>query len=578
MKKLIGLLFVVLVISFWGCNDDFLERYPQDALNEKTFWKTENDLKIYNNSLYQEAGNNSKYDFIDGFWNSPWSSGYNGMFWKDCQSDNCAPKNSALDRYAKVAAGIQTVPSKNYAGGWYWTLLRKCNVFLENYEKANVPDVVKNRYAGETRLIRGWFYFDKVKKFGDVPWSGDVVELNSSILLGGRTPRNQVMDSVLKDLNFAVDNMSEEWYSSEPDRFNRWTALAIKSRICLYEGTYRKYRSIEGADRYLNEAVTAASEIINNGPFELSSDYSSVFTELDLTGNKEVILARKYVTGILGSRFKGYYNRKNGATKDFVEDFLCTDGKPVALSSVYQGDESIEKEYENRDPRLTCITVAPGTNGPFEGTKWGKFPVPRLEGQSGGFISTTGYSFGKFFDYEDWKKGYGKEENDAPLIRLAEIMLNYAEAKATLGTLTQADLDMSINVLRDRVGMVHMDVNPPMDPKYAGEGISSVLVEIRRERRVELGMEGFRYDDLMRWKKGHYMAKRVLGMRLEDDQLALFPNTSVKRVEIGGKKYIDVYQGSQLGTRNFDEKKHYLMPIPLSEISMNPALKQNPEW
>ncbi|TKG97116.1 RagB/SusD family nutrient uptake outer membrane protein [Puteibacter caeruleilacunae] len=584
MKHLYKYLIALVAIT-WGCNDSFLERFPLDSINEKTYWNSENDLKIYNNKLYHRAADQYKYLFMTGFTRSAWSSGYVGMFWDDCQSDNCAPSDSKLDSYARIAAGLHTVPSTSPAGGWIWDLLRHCNNFLDNYSKAKVSDAVKGYYAGEVRLFRAWFYFDKVKRYGDVPWAGQTVNIESDILYAKRTNRNDVMDSVLVDLNYATQNMSEAWYKNEPDRLNRWSALAIKSRICLYEGTYRKYRNIDGAEKYLQEAASAAEELINNGPYSLintghpESDYASVFTQVDLTRHSEVIFSRKYKTGVLGHRFKGYYGRKNGATLSLAEDFLCTDGKPIQLSSEYQGDATIEDFYKNRDPRMTQITIEPGTKGPFVGCSWGNKPAPRLPGQTGGgLITTTGFPFSKFFEIKDYKKGYGKEENDAPIIRLAEVMLNFAEAKAELGTISQADLDKSINKLRDRVAMPHLGLNPPMDPKYASEGISSLIVEIRRERRIELAVEGYRYDDLMRWKKGHYLNNRVLGMRLEDDQLTRYEKTYVKRIEIGGKKYIDVYQGAELGERVFDENKHYLFPIPLSAISQNPNLGQNPGW
>ncbi len=584
MKLKIYVAFIATIMLL-SCNDDFLEKYPKDSVNEKSFWNTANDLKTYNNHLYHQAGNVYRYMFYMGFTNSAWYSGYYGMFWEDCKSDNMAPKDGRLDQYAKIAAGIHTVPDKKQFGGWYWEFLRICNVFLENYEKVEEPESVKNMYAGEVRLWRAWFYWDKVKRFGNVPWIPTALDIDSPELLGERNDRSLVMDHVLEDLNFAVEHMSEDWYTSDPDRLNRWTALALKARVCLHEGTFRKYHGLAEAEKFLSHAASAAEELINNGPYEIfntgnpETDYASLFTQLDLSGHKEVVLARKYITGTLGHRFKGYYGRKNGATKSLIEDYLCTDGLPAQLSNVYQGDATIEDEFVNRDPRMAQTVVVPGTAGPFEGIGWGKLPAPRLIGQTGGgFITTTGYPPAKFFEVSDWRKGYGKEENDAPVIRFAEVLLAFAEAKAELGTITQADLDKSINKLRDRAGMPHLAVNPPMDPKYENEDLSSIIVEIRRERRIELAFEGYRYDDLMRWKKGSYLAKTVIGMRLEDDQLARYPEANIKRIEIDGKKYIDVYQGSDVGNRQFDENKHYLMPLPLSEISMNPTLGQNPGW
>lgn len=160
-------------------------------------------------------------------------------------------------------------------------------------------------------------------------------------------------------------------------------------------------------------------------------------------------------------------------------------------------------------------------------------------------------------------------------------MLNYAEAKAELGTLTQADLDISINKLRDRVGMIRMDLGSiPTDPKYATDGISPLIAEIRRERRVELFMEGFRYDDLRRWKQGKKLEVKSYGILWDAAAIARYPNATVKSSvdPASGKTYVDVYQGTDWDNPVFDEGKHYLWPLPLSALSQNPELKQNPNW
>jgi hypothetical protein len=167
-------------------------------------------------------------------------------------------------------------------------------------------------------------------------------------------------------------------------------------------------------------------------------------------------------------------------------------------------------------------------------------------------------------------------------MRYGEALLNYAEAKAELGTITQADLDMSINLLRDRVGMPHMDLNPPMDPRYADWGVSSLIVEIRRERRVELFMEGFRYDDLRRWKLGKEFLKPDLGMRWDDANSSRFnpdgATLNIKTKMVDGVPYLAPYVGTDWEGPVFDENKNYLWPLPLNAIAQNPALGQNPGY
>lgn len=580
--------FLLLALSWatTGCQKNFLDRMPKSQLSNETFWNSASDMEIYNNGIYDEAGNNAMYSFMVGYTNGPWPSGFDGTFWQDCQSDNVAPLNSMLNKYQTIASGQYIIPDNPQQGGWYWSLLRRINFFLENYQRATAPTDIKNAYAGEARMFRAWFYFDKVKRFGDVPWIDKTLNINSDKLYAPRDPRNIVMDSVLADINFAVANLPVQWGGGHPGRLNRWAALALKSRICLYEGTYRKYHHAgDDVDKWLQNAADAAAELINKGPYHLYStgdpnnDYNMLFRQLDLSGNPEVIFFRKYVLSVNGMRLCGYISsRTTGMTRDFEQDYLCTDGNPIQISPLYQGDDDLGKELSNRDPRLRQTILYPSDSAKYLDIYKADYKYPRFPGMAGGRISSTGFTLIKFYDKAEDAKGYGKEENDAIIFRLGEVMLNFAEAKAELGTHSQSDLDISINKLRDRAGMPHLFLNPPMDPKYAGEGQSSILIEIRRERRVELALEGFRYDDLMRWAKGEYLTKKVLGMRFEDSQVPNFPGAQVKMAIVDGKKYIDVYQGSVFENRSFDPNKNYLFPIPIGVISMNPKIKQNPGW
>lgn len=569
-----SLLFLTLI---WGCNDNFLERIPLDSLNSETYWTSVNSLKVYNNQLYSDAGNSYKYQFLLGHTNSTWYSSYMGMFWEDNKSDNLAPNNGSLNVYEQIATGTNTIPATPTSGGWYWDFLRTCNVFMENFEKVNGIETNINHYVGETRLFRAWFYWDKVKHFGNVPLIKNSLNIDSPELYAERTDRNSVMDFVLEDLNFACENLPNSWDSDNPDRLNRWAALTIKSRICLYEGTYRKYHNKGEYQSWLKAAANAAEEVIDNGPYTLVNDYSSIFNSTDLSNNKEVIFFRKYIAGVLVHSLNNYIlQRTTGMTKDCVEDYLCNDGKPIQLSNVYLGDENIESELRNRDPRLTMTILHPDDAQDILRSAWAAYDYPRVNGQTGGYKSTTGYTLIKFHN-RSATLGFGKDDSDAPIVRLGEAMVNFAEAKVEMGIITQEDLDKSINALRDRVNMPHLSLNPPMDPKYANEGLSSLLVEVRRERRVELAIEGFRFDDIVRWKKGEYLNKRVLGMRWEAAQIAKHQGANVKSIEINGKNYIDVYKGSVFENRQFSDK-NYLFPLPLNSISQNPNLGQNPGW
>ncbi|NND35111.1 MAG: RagB/SusD family nutrient uptake outer membrane protein, partial [Saprospiraceae bacterium] len=206
-------------------------------------------------------------------------------------------------------------------------------------------------------------------------------------------------------------------------------------------------------------------------------------------------------------------------------------------------------------------------------------PYPRVSGMEGGLRSETGYHIIKVWDVTTAYNTYNTSNTPAIILRYGEVLLNYAEAMAELGTITQDDLDISINLLRDRVAMPHLDMaTVQMDPRYANDGVSALISEIRRERRVELFMEGFRYDDLRRWKQGKKLETPDYGIRFDDAAVARYEKANVKVSMVDGVPYIDVYQGTDWANPVFDESKHYLWPIPLSAIAQNPNIQQNPGW
>lgn len=592
--SIIIIVFCLVCLQF-ACNDSFLDREPTHNLNNVNYWKTANDLKVYNNGIYDAAAGGN-YTFLRAN-NTSGSASKNMSFMAmEAATDNFAVTDGDLNEWLKIGAGQtvipSTIPSVSMGANWRWELLYRCNFFLENYQRAQgVEETLRNNYAGEVYFWRSWFYFDKVQEFGNVPLVTRTLNIDSPELFEKQTDRKIVMEVVLKDIDNAIKYLPEKWIADHPDRVTKWTAYALKSRICLFEGTFRKYHGIEGADIFLDEAAKAAFSIIDSKvysiykPGDVNTNYRKLFTSEDLRNNPEVILPRVYnMPGIGHGLSRNLTTLMAGATKDFVDDFLCIEpdktAKPISLSSVYS-DDNFEKIFENRDPRLGQTILDPRREKEIYNTSSDMFP--RLPGMGSSFQSVTGYHFIKNFSYAESQRSINGEINDFPIIRYAEVLLNYAEAKAELGTITKDDLDLSINKLRDRVGMPNLDLNPPMDPKYKDEGISSLLVEIRRERRVELSFENFRYFDLMRWKKGKYLAKQVLGIRVDDKDLEAggrYFGAKVIRTEVQGKKYVDPYANTPVTTekRKFDENKNYLSPIPISVIATNPNLDQTPNW
>lgn len=579
----------MLMLVVTSCNDDYLERVPLDSITNDTFWNTENDLAVYNNRLYDLSRNDVNVP-INFAHDSRFNSHRYSPWYLDEFSDNATAMHPRHTRYMQVRAGKHNVsPGTQWFGYRGWNFVRAINIGLENYGRASVSETVRNQYVGEARLFRGWFYADKVSKFGDVPFVERELNIDSEELFAERMPRVEAMEKVFEDLDFASKNLPDDWGDGNaPGRLNRWCALLVKARVCLFEGTWRKYHGISGGERFLTEAAAASKELIENGPYSLNMtgnpdvDYNSFQRELFPTGNSEVMYWRKYVLGVFTNHVQSYFQYHGGATRDFVEDYLCTDGLPASLSPLYQGDDTIEKTFENRDPRMRQTVLHPEEAALYRFHRDDGREYPRLVGMAGGRRSNTGYHVVKNYNAVDQiGKSFAQGESPAIILRFAEALLVYAEAQAELGVISQDDLDMSINKLRDRVAMPHLKLdNVPVDPVYAALGVTPIIAEIRRERRIELFNEGFRYDDLRRWKWGKKLEQKSLGIAMNADQQARYAGTVIPLYTDpeNGKQYLEPYAGGDFENPVFDESKHYLWPIPLNQLAQNPNIGQNPGW
>ncbi len=588
MKNIL-IIFIVLLVVSTSCNDSFLERYPLDSITKETFWNTESDLVVYNNSLYNIARNDQTVPIMMGH-DEGFNSNFLSIWYLDEMSDNATSVHPRHNFYAQIRAGkhIATVTPDNY-GYSGWNFVRAINIGLANYNKAKITDATRNKYIGEARLFRGWFYADKVSKYGDVPYIETELKTDSKELFAERVPRVQAMDKIFDDLAFAAKNLPDNWGDGgAPGRLNRWCALLVQARVCLFEGTWRKYHGIAGGEKFLLTAAAASKELIEKGPYKVyntgnpNTDYNSYMRVLNLSGNPEVMFWRKYTLGVITNHVQSYFEYHGGATRDFVEDYLCTDGLPITLSPLYKGDDKIEDSFENRDPRMRQTVLHPSDVAVYKFHMSDGRAYPRINGMAGGRISNTGYHVIKNYNADDMiGKAFNTAESPAITLRLAEGLLIYAEAQAELGKISQGDLDMSINKLRDRVKMPHLKLNDiPVDKRYAADGISPVLAEIRRERRIELFNEGFRYDDLRRWKQGAKLKKKSLGLAMNAAQKERYKGFVVKLYKdpVNGKEYLEPYAGSDFAEPVFDEAKHYLWPIPLNNLAQNPAIKQNLGW
>lgn len=576
MKRNIYIIsFIFLLIS---CN---LDRYPLDSVSPETFFNTENDLRLYTNSFYEALPD------AEGVYNE--------------DVDNIIK----MDLSDEIR-GIRIVPTSG--GGWTWNELRNINFFLENSQKCN-DDFAVNRYNALARFFRAYFYFDKVKRFGDVPWYNTVIKDDDESLLHlPRTPRTEVLRNILEDIDFAIEYLPSEKKINE---ITKWTALALKSRICLFEGTFRKYHkefNLPDYEYFLEQSYKSAEIIMSENNYSIYNtgnpykDYLNLFASLDAISS-EVILARNYDESLQVYHNLNYYVMtasygRPGLEKRLVNSYLMKDGTRFTDKMEYDKIFFTE-EVKNRDPRLSQTIRTPGY------TRIGE--TEKLVQEFGSTV--TGYQLIKFVTERKYDTNM-KDVNDMPIFRYAEVLLNFAEAKAELGILQQSDLDKSIKYIRDRVGMPNIDLNTSnanpdsyiekQYPHVSGPN-KGVILEIRRERRIELVMENFRWDDMMRWKEGATFVEQFKGMYFPglgsfdldgDGNIDICLYDGEKPVVEGDRvQYLKLNSDITLenGTygcivinphisKKWDEDKDYLYPIPIQERLLNPNLTQNKGW
>lgn len=546
-----------------GCKKDFLERNPLDALEDNSYWTNESNIRTFAWGFYPA--------YFSGY-----GSGYTwGKFFSgQSLNDDFAPTTPTA--FTKV------VPASG--GGWTFAWVRKANIMINRVQNAPLDEEAKKHWTGIGRFFRAMEYADLVKSFGNVPWFDKELTESDPDLYKARDPRTVVMDNVLADLQYAAENVRAS-DGTAGLTVNKYVVLAMMSRIMLFEGTFEKYHNInqQKATEYLQAAQWAADQIIQSGKYSIADNFRSLFNSLDLAGKKEIILYRHYETGVLTHSLHSYVNGEpqSGVSKDAIESYLSKDGLPIKVSPLYQGDKGISNVMANRDPRL-IETVAQEL---------------RLKGVVPNY-STSGYATRKFFNesLKDLPEGSSNlNRTDAPVIRYGEVLLNYAEATAELGTLTQADLDKSINKLRSRPG-INMPALQVMGGQPAVNGttyddperdptVPPMIWEIRRERRTELMFEGFRLDDLKRWKKLEYTDTQAnpdinRGAWIKrSDWPTLNPDV---KIENGADEGYIIPAPAAASQRLFTDPKVYLDPIPLDQITLyqnnGVTLTQNPGW
>ena len=589
---------VVVIFSFMtllSCKK-YLHKDPLDKLTPEQAFSSEANLQLYINGFYGMLPNGNR------------------IYQSELTSDITVRKE--VPPYLLSGFSAQS-PLAFHATAWSgsasptamsWGDLRNLNYFINNNNNEEIPLATRNHYTGIARFFRAYLYYHLVKTYGDVPWYSKSLSVDDQDLYKPRDSRELVMDSVLADLNFATTNIRDV-KDATASQITRWVALGFKSRICLYEASFRKYHNVfaSTAPKWFQEAAGAADLLIKSAKYSLNKttnsdmDYRNLFISENPVAT-EVLLAAVYNNSL--KRWHGATNWYNSLTagdrlalnKRFVNTYLNLDGTRFTDQANYT-TQQFQQEVKNRDKRLKQTIRTP--------------EYKRSDGTQAGpdfIVTTTGYQILKFSLDDKLFDTRVESYNSIPIMRYSEILLNYAEAKAELGTFAAADWNLTIGALRARAGITNTAM-PVTADNYLQinfyPGITdAVLLEIRRERGTELVAEGFRFDDLVRWKLGENFLKPYEGLYVPAKGQILDINDNgtlgagdvtfvdaLPATRVTGVTYVVLdntsfkltngSNGNLVWLANISrvwDQKRYLYPLPPNELIVNAELIQNLGW
>ncbi len=606
MKKIIIPLSLLAAAFALSSCEDFLTKAPETTLSPDTYFSSAAELDLWANKFYNDI-----LPKADGL------------------AELNADDNGSSSSLTAIQKGTRTPSSKSWDDGT-WKPLRNINYMLEHNRCQDVK--TKQMYDGVAYFFRAWFYYEKVRLYGDIPWYDHVIESsNKEDLNKPRDPRGYVMLKVLQDLDKAYELLPAKWSTDAVYHVSKDAVLAFKSRVALFEGTFRKYhagtafvpqdeQTFEGvtisSEYFLRQAADAAGRLVGTrslytgntlGLAEKATDasYREYFL-LETAETDETIFARRYSVDVLvrhGIQFD-YKSQHRSASNNFVYHYLKRDGKPIDLKDTTM---TFAEMFKDRDPRMAQTLHGPGYKA-IDGTTPEQLSWER---------TFNGYRIIKYISDSSHETAT-TSTTDYPLIRYAEVLLNYAEAKAELGELTKADIDATINVIRARVGMPALsDVPTEVDPIIGGiykraasdAYLPAPVLEVRRERTVELFCEGFRQWDLLRWGLGKRLTPKGTGgfrgiwipdlgdLDLDGDgkvDLCVYRGTkpstkapATNIIELGGNWTLTDGTGENNGYLTYyeaenyvwNEGRDYLWPIPADQRTLTDmALTQNPGW
>lgn len=548
--------FGVLLLLISGCND-YLDLQPQSEITNVTFWKTANDFKLAANWFYNSALDGPNY-------NDNWSDIAFGM-----ESD-------------AISSGTYVAPETDGTWDGAYTSIRNANKLIEQGENSSIKNDLLP-YLGEGYFFRAYSYFRLLKNYGGVPLIDKVLVPDDPEVFSSRASREDIVNFIISDLDKAISDLNLK-SSTETGRICKEAAKAFKARVCLFEGTWRKFHQSGDANTLLDLAVSESKSVIDSKSYSVynakgKDSYRYLFIDNTSTNNPESILAKHYRINInYDTWMYGVSWGSMNPTKEIADMYLCEDGLPIDKSPLFMEYDLCRSEFRNRDSRMEQSLIIPAIlikRPQFDS------PSPQWPGVGNNRNINSGYMLYKFISEISALGSTDDSNYDYNLMRYAEVLLIYAEAKFEKnGSISDDDLNISVNALRDRVEMAHLT-----NALVQISGLD-MRTEIRRERTVELAFEGFHWDDLRRWKTAETeLPKSVLSIKVTGTQWdspevtidgystpGVFYNLPADQLENG---YKVLQSGAQ---RSFDPDKNYLLPLPTKQISLNPALEQNPNW
>lgn len=592
MKNIVTTLVLSSVLLFTSCQSDYLDLDPLDTQTEASYFKTPAEFKAASNDFYNKM---VSWRAVDGS---------NIFSFMDFGTD--LTSLSQEEGRGNTVATVSDIYWRNP-----YKYIRANNILLNAAAQYQGDKAVIAQYVAAAKFFRAWHHFFLLKRYGGVPIVTTVVDVNDEVLYGKRSSRYEVMNQILTDLTEAIPDLPLEQNISGADKghLSKWAAEAFKARVLLYEATWEKYvgTTTDGdgvttgagtagvasnTTAYLQETIALAKDVMSNGGYQLWNynsqlnnfsmyylfnleDAGSNPAGLDKSTNKEFILYNKYDFGLLqaGTNLSHTVGSRLAPSRKFMDMFLCTDGLPVNKSPLFQGYVKVGDEYKNRDYRLTSYFVDLATDAvPVSG-------AIKLFGPGGD--SGSGYANRKFRAYKyGTYRAANTESADYPQIRLAEVYLIYAEALYELnGTITDAQLNESINLIRVRAGL------PALTNAFVTANNLNMLDEIRRERAIELFGENTRYDDLKRWGIAEQVLNEpILGSVIQgtdyQGNVAIYKPASYPYGELSvatGKGNLNALLLDPSANRNF-QRKHYLFPVSTTQMQLNTKLLQNPGY